>query len=176
LPSGNNIARLFARWDAGSQDAFVVRMNQAARDLGMTHTSYTEPSGLEPTNVSTSLDQLALAEVAMKDRVFAAIVATPSTTIPGVPGQVTNTNTLVGSNGVVGVKTGSTTPAGGNLVWAARARTPSGERLVIGVVLHQDAGAMPDQGLQMALATSKSLIMSVQHALAQLPPSTAVSR
>ena len=36
IPSGNNAARLLARWDAGSEDEFVEKMNDAAKDLGMT--------------------------------------------------------------------------------------------------------------------------------------------
>jgi len=38
LPSANNIAAVLARWDAGSTDRFVARMNAAARSLGMPHT------------------------------------------------------------------------------------------------------------------------------------------
>jgi len=38
LPSGNNLATLLARWDAGSQRAFVARMNAEARALGMSAT------------------------------------------------------------------------------------------------------------------------------------------
>src|SRR5204862_5248258 len=33
LPSANNIAAVLARWDAGSVDRFVVRMNATARSL-----------------------------------------------------------------------------------------------------------------------------------------------
>ena len=46
LPSADNMAWILAQWDAGSQAAFVARMNAAARRLGMTGTSYTDPSGL----------------------------------------------------------------------------------------------------------------------------------
>ncbi|WP_345406920.1 serine hydrolase [Nonomuraea salmonea] len=41
VPSGNNAARLLARWDAGSEERFAVRMNAAARRLGMSATTYT---------------------------------------------------------------------------------------------------------------------------------------
>lgn len=44
IPSGNNIARLLARWTAGSEAAFVHRMNDAAADLGMTRTAFTGSS------------------------------------------------------------------------------------------------------------------------------------
>ncbi|WP_051848522.1 D-alanyl-D-alanine carboxypeptidase family protein [Streptomyces sp. NRRL WC-3725] len=166
LPSANNIARMLARWDAGSQEAFTEKMNRAASGLGMDRTTYTGASGIETTTVSTSRDQLRLAREAMKNSVFRKIVATRSTTMPGIPGAVTNTNTLLRIPGVVGLKTGSSTPAGGNLAWAATADSDGRERLVLGVVLHQRANTSPEQGLQAALERSERLITAVRAALA----------
>ena len=106
LPSANNIAAVLARWDAGSVDRFVARMNATARSLGMTHTRYTDPSGYDDATVSTAADQVRIVDRAMRLPVFASIVATPSATLP-VAGTVHNTNTLLGHDGFVGVKTGS---------------------------------------------------------------------
>ena len=106
LPSANNIAAVLARWDAGSADRFVARMNATARSLGMTHTRYTDPSGYDDATVSTAADQVRIVDRAMRLPVFASIVATPSATLP-VAGTVHNTNTLLGRDGFVGVKTGS---------------------------------------------------------------------
>ena len=78
LPSANNIATVLARWDAGSADRFVARMNATARSLGMTHTRYTDPSGYDDATVSTSADQVRIVDRAMRVPVFASIVATPS--------------------------------------------------------------------------------------------------
>src|SRR5256884_8150799 len=111
LPSANNIAVVLARWDAGSMDQFVARMNTAARSLGMNHTRYTDPSGYDEATVSTAADQVRIVDRAMRLPVFASIVATPSTTLP-VAGTVHNTNRLLGYDGVVGVKTGSDDAAG----------------------------------------------------------------
>ncbi len=90
LPSANNIAAVLARWDAGSEDRFVARMNAAARSLGMTHTRYTDPSGYDDATVSTAADQVRIVDRAMRLPVFASIVATPSATLP-VAGTVHNT-------------------------------------------------------------------------------------
>jgi serine-type D-Ala-D-Ala carboxypeptidase (penicillin-binding protein 5/6) len=136
LPSANNIAAVLARWDAGSAEQFVARMNDAARSLGMTHTRYTDPSGYDDATVSTAADQLRLVDRAMRVPVFASIVATPSVTLP-VAGTVHNTNTLLGHNGFVGVKTGSTAAAGGCFAFRA-IRWIDGKRTTItGVVLGQ---------------------------------------
>jgi D-alanyl-D-alanine carboxypeptidase (penicillin-binding protein 5/6) len=136
LPSANNVAAVLARWSAGSVDRFVARMNAAARSLGMSRTRYTDPSGLDDATVSTAADQVRLVERAMRLPVFASIVATPSATLP-VAGIVHNTNTLLGRNGFVGVKTGSTAAAGGCFAFRA-IRWIDGKRTTItGVVLGQ---------------------------------------
>ena len=136
LPSANNIAAVLARWDAGSEDRFVARMNATARSLGMTHTRYTDPSGYDDATVSTAADQVRIVDRAMRLPVFASIVATPSATLP-VAGTVHNTNTLLGHNGFVGVKTGSTAAAGGCFAFRA-IRWIDGKRTTItGVVLGQ---------------------------------------
>ena len=136
LPSANNVAAVLARWDSGSADRFVARMNAAARSLGMTHTRYTDPSGYDDATVSTAADQMRIVDRAMRLPVFASIVATPSATLP-VVGTVHNTDTLLGHNGFVGVKTGSTAAAGGCFAFRA-IRWIDGKRTTItGVVLGQ---------------------------------------
>jgi serine-type D-Ala-D-Ala carboxypeptidase (penicillin-binding protein 5/6) len=136
LPSANNIGAVLARWDAGSEGRFVARMNATARSLGMTDTRYTDPSGYDDATVSTATDQMRIVDRAMRLPVFASIVATSSVTLP-VAGTVHNTNTLIGHDGFVGVKTGSTAAAGGCFAFRA-IRWIDGKRTTItGVVLGQ---------------------------------------
>jgi D-alanyl-D-alanine carboxypeptidase (penicillin-binding protein 5/6) len=118
LPSANNIAAVLARWDAGSEYRFVARMNATARSLGMKHTRYTDPSGYDDATVSTAADQVRIVERAMRLPAFASIVATPAAALP-VAGIVLNTNTLLGNDGFVGVKTGSDAAAGGCFAFRA---------------------------------------------------------
>jgi D-alanyl-D-alanine carboxypeptidase (penicillin-binding protein 5/6) len=149
LPSANNIAAVLARWDAGSVEGFVARMNATARSLGMTHTGYTDPSGYDDTTVSTAADQVRIVDLAMRLPVFASIVATPSATLP-VAGTVQNTNTLLGQDGFVGVKTGSTAAAGGCFAFRA-VRWIDGKRTTItGVVLGQPGSDLQAAGLAAA--------------------------
>jgi serine-type D-Ala-D-Ala carboxypeptidase (penicillin-binding protein 5/6) len=151
LPSANNIAAVLARWDAGSVDRFVARMNAAARSLGMTHTRYTDPSGYDDATVSTAADQVRVVDRAMRLRVFANIVATPSATLP-VAGTVHNTDTLLGHDGFVGVKTGSDDAAGGCFAFRA-IRWIDGKRTAItGVVLGQPGDDPIAAGLVAAAA------------------------
>src|SRR5207244_8385662 len=67
LPSANNVSLLVARQVSGSVASFVAEMNRTARALGMTHTTYTDPSGYDDGTVSTALDQLRLAQAVAKD-------------------------------------------------------------------------------------------------------------
>jgi D-alanyl-D-alanine carboxypeptidase (penicillin-binding protein 5/6) len=130
LPSANNVAVLVARQVSGSVAGFVAEMNRTARALGMSHTTYTAPSGYDDGAVSTALDPLRLAQVVAKDETLAAMMATRSYWLP-VAGEVSNTNALLGHDGFVGMKTGSDEAAGGCLmlraVWpnAAPPETPS---------------------------------------------------
>jgi serine-type D-Ala-D-Ala carboxypeptidase (penicillin-binding protein 5/6) len=136
LPSANNIAAVLARWDAGSADRFVARMNATARSLGMTHTRYTDPSGYDDATVSTAADQVRIVDRAMRLPVFASVVATPSATLP-VAGTVHNTNTLLGHDGFVGVKTGSDDAAGSCFAFRAIRWIDGKPTTITGVVLGQ---------------------------------------
>jgi D-alanyl-D-alanine carboxypeptidase (penicillin-binding protein 5/6) len=151
LPSANNIAVVLARWDAGSVERFVGRMNATARSLGMTHTRYTDPSGYDDATVSTAVDQVRVVEQAMRLPVFAHIVATPSAVLP-VVGVAHNTDTLLGYAGFVGVKTGSDHAAGGCFAFRV-IRLIKGKRTTItGVVLGQPGHDQIDAGLGAAAA------------------------
>ena len=122
VSSANDAAHALAEQVAGSRDAFVARMNERARELGMKNTTFTSPHGLPPANrrledgdLTTPRD-LALLSVhllettdilrytSVKERVFR----------PG-PKQIEmrNHNNLVGKvAGVDGLKTGFTRGAG----------------------------------------------------------------
>lgn len=164
IPSGNNIARLLARWDSGTQEAFVAKMKTAAAGLGMTQTTYTGASGFEETTVSTAVDQLKLAREVMKNEVFRSVVAMPNIDIPGV-GLIYNNNQDLVKAGVVGIKTGSSTPAGGALMWAAHKTVNGKQQLILGVMLQQRGGSSPFDMLTVALKNSQKLIEGVQGGL-----------
>ncbi|MGV9426659.1 serine hydrolase [Streptomyces sp. NPDC003656] len=164
LASANNIARLLARWDAGSVDAFVAKMNTTAKRLGMSNTKYTDPSGLTDSTVSTARDQVKLAKAAMTYPAFREVAAMMSyTDYKGT--YHSNWNQLVGHNNVVGIKTGTTTSALGNLVFAAKQDVDGETRMIIGAVMRQPAGGPENTILSAALDHSDKLIRAAQGAL-----------
>ncbi|GGU37268.1 D-alanyl-D-alanine carboxypeptidase family protein [Streptomyces violascens] len=162
IPSGNNIARLLARWSAGSEAAFVRRMNAAAAELGMTRSAFTGSCGMDVGNVGTAADLLTLAGAVMRDEVFRTIVSTPSVPLPGGQGEGRTTNRLLGQYGVVGLKTGTSTPAGGNVLWAAYTDVGGVRRLVLGAVLAQRTGRSPVRARAAVWAHTRRLVMAVQ--------------
>ena len=168
LPSANNIAAVLARWDAGSVNHFLARMNAVARSLGMTNTRYTDPSGYDDATVSTAADQVRVVVQAMRLPVFASIVATPSAMLP-VAGTVRNTDTLLGQDGFVGVKTGSDDAAGGCFAFRA-IRWIDGKRTTItGVVLGQPGHDQIAAGLAAADAMVDRIAGHSPHRARPLP-------
>jgi D-alanyl-D-alanine carboxypeptidase (penicillin-binding protein 5/6) len=169
IPSADNVAVMLADWDAGSESAFVAKMNQMAASLGMSNTHYADPAGLDPATVSTPGDQLRLEQVALANPVLTSVVRQPQMTLPG--GQVVdNYNSLVGRDGVIGVKTGSSTDAGGNLVLAADSTVAGRPVQILAVVLAQQ-GAAP---LQTVLSVSQRLLDAARSSisLVTVRPST----
>jgi D-alanyl-D-alanine carboxypeptidase/D-alanyl-D-alanine carboxypeptidase (penicillin-binding protein 5/6) len=138
LASANDSATALA-WDAGggSLHRFYDLMNERARRLGMTATTYASASGLEDRrNVSTALDQARLARAALRNPLFARIVGSERHwtrwAAPTVAKEWVNHNRMLSTYpGTYGVKTGWTTRAGGCLAVAVR----RGGRDVVAVVL-----------------------------------------
>jgi serine-type D-Ala-D-Ala carboxypeptidase (penicillin-binding protein 5/6) len=164
LPSADNMAWILARWDAGSQARFVARMNATARALGMTVTRYTDPSGLAASTVSSAADQVVLGTVAMHQPTLAAIAAMRSVVIP-VAGLVRNYNTLLGQDGITGLKTGSDSAAGGCVLLASwRDVRGGGSRvLIVAAVLGQPGTS--DTILPNALGAGHHLMLGLGQAL-----------
>lgn len=118
VSSDNVAARALARTVSGSRERFVQEMNRAAVDLGMTQTTYGDPAGLLPTNVSTAHDmtQLMLA-LSITPLAITDLLHTPSYTATvhrrGKARRLTvrNTNKLL-DDSVQMSKTGFTRAAG----------------------------------------------------------------
>ncbi|MFD3355383.1 D-alanyl-D-alanine carboxypeptidase [Streptomyces fradiae] len=161
--SANNVAHFLARWDAGSEEAFIRKMNDAAKDLGMTETTYTDASGFDKGTVSTPKDQLKLAKAVMRFDAFREIVDMPNVNLPQIGRQLENGNTILLKDGVNGIKTGTSTPAGGNLLWSANTVVDGEVRRVLGVVMNVKSGATLSEKTKLAVETySYGLIRTAQ--------------
>jgi serine-type D-Ala-D-Ala carboxypeptidase (penicillin-binding protein 5/6) len=158
IPSGNNIAEMLAAQVAGSEARFVAEMNDEARALGMDDTTYTDPSGFDPSTVSTAADQLRVFQQAMRFPIFRQIVSMPTVTLP-VAGTVTNYNPLI-ARGYAG-KTGSDSAAKGCLAFFTRVSVGGRRRTAVGVVLGQGQGSGTTALLAAAGEAAEQLVDSI---------------
>ncbi|MFJ9629065.1 D-alanyl-D-alanine carboxypeptidase [Streptomyces sp. NPDC101175] len=160
IPSANNIARLLARWDAGSEAAFIKKMNDTAKALGMTNTTYTDASGLKESTVSTAEDQVKLGNQLVKIQALMDITRLPSWIDPSGH-KWTNYNRLVPYNNSLGIKTGTTTAAGGNLLFAATKEVGGQTAVIVGAILGQHTAPIIDT----VNAVSKTAMLAAQDAM-----------
>ncbi len=160
IASGNNIARMLATLAAGSESSFLAEMNAEAHTLGMSRTLYTDPSGFDPSTVSTAADQLRVFRQAMRYSVFREVVSTASVTLP-VAGTLTNFNPLI-AEGYAG-KTGSDSEAGGCLAFFTRVTVGGRRQIAIGVVLGQGEGSDTSAILAAAGEAARRLVDSAAH-------------
>lgn len=135
LASGNDAAATLAVRVAGSERAFVRRMNRRAREIGLQDTHFANPVGLDdPRNYSSAADLTKLALLLLRDPFFARTVDR-KTAVVGTGDRrrtILNRNALVQSvPWVTGVKTGHTSQAGYVLVGSA---TRKGVRFVSAVL------------------------------------------
>ena len=133
LPSGDDAAlalaratgeRLPAADGADPMARFVAEMNRLAASLGMDHSHFLNPDGVDaPGHVSTARD-LAIATAALfQHPLLEQLVGAQTETVQvGGPNArsitLVNTNELLGQPGVHGVKTGTTDAAGQCLITA----------------------------------------------------------
>ena len=144
LQSANDAALALAEHVAGSVDAFIDEMNARAEQLGMTHTRFTSPNGLDDAGYSSAADLVRLTRAAYRRPGFASVVATRFHTVESFdakPRIVQNRNVLLWLYpGAIGVKTGFTSPAGFCLVAAA----DRGDERLVAVVLGEPAEPFSD--------------------------------
>ncbi len=159
--SANDLAYALACWDAGSLPAFVAKMNATASALGMRETHFGDASGYLPSSTSTAADLLRVAAAAMRDPVFAQIVSMPSVTLP-LAGTVQSYTPLVGTTGVIGVKSGFTNAAGGGDVLAYRVSVDGKTFISLAAVTSQEGWTVLGVSGREALALAKAASARVQ--------------
>lgn len=157
IPSANNLAETLARWDAGSIAAFVAKMNARAKSLGLTHTTFADTSGVNPLSVSTPTDLMTLGIAAMKQDVFAQVVAMSQAQLP-IAGTVYNVDAVLGQEGIVGMKTGSGLSSGANFLFAASLPVDGYPIMLFGCVMGQAT-------LAAAFSAAKELLAALQATL-----------
>ncbi|WP_137842983.1 D-alanyl-D-alanine carboxypeptidase [Microbacterium sp. 2FI] len=145
IPSASNYAEAVSTWAFGSQWAFANATRTWLAEHGLTGTAIVEPTGISPRNTSTPTDLMAIARLAAANPAIADIVATPSLMLAG-PGRINNTNELLGSHGITGLKTGNLGPGTYSLLFTSSLDVGLDAPLgVTGVVLDAASRAAVDE-------------------------------
>ncbi len=151
LASANEAGNILAVAVSGSIDAFVVRMNERAEELGCSGTHFCNPHGLHnEEHYTTARDLGVITREAWKHELFRTLVGTTTYTVPAT--NLSEARSLVNSNLLlpernsvysyeyaVGVKTGTTNAAGYCLVSAAEKDGRRVLAVVLGAELLQNA-------------------------------------
>jgi serine-type D-Ala-D-Ala endopeptidase (penicillin-binding protein 7) len=136
IASDNGAARALARTSHGGAAPFVERMNEKAIELGLQNTSFADPSGLNPNNVSSAFDLSHLITFAASDERIASIMRTPTYTVATnrrmIPIHSTNRLVMSGDIEVMGAKTGFISKSGYCL--ATLLRLPQGNPIAVVVL------------------------------------------
>lgn len=161
LPSANNLADSAAIWAYGSLEAYHEAANQYLATHGLTDTvTAVDASGYDGATTSTSSDLARLGQLALAEPVVAEIVAKPSAYLP-TNGTVYNYNTVLGEQGIIGIKTGNNDQDLGAFLFAAQLPVGSKTVTVTGAIM--GAGS-----LRQALQSSLPLLASVQRGFSEI--------
>lgn len=157
IPSANNIAQLLAERTFGSEEAYISYAKSMLRNMGLNQTIVTDASGFNVATISTPSELVKIGITALKNPIIAEIVAQSQAQIPGI-GTIKNTNELLGADGVVGIKTGTTDSAGSCLLFAAHyVDTDNRTVTIVGVI-------MGDTSAENLFSDSRTLLASARQA------------
>lgn len=121
LNSGNDAAFTIAMNYPGGYEAFVAKMNDRVKELGLTDTHFDNPAGFDsPTHYSSAYDLLQIGKAAVTNAKLGRVFSTKETSVSSIDKLQThdlkNLNKLLDHYGVIGIKTGTTENAGESFV------------------------------------------------------------
>ncbi len=157
--SAGNYATLLANLAWGNTTTFVARMNEEARVLGLSDTHYADVAGIDSASVSTALDVAKLSALLMESPVIRTIADQATVTLP-VAGTLGSYTPFVGSNNVVGVKSGRTEAAGGCDAMAMTFTFAGRTHIAYAVVMGARGGDLLGPAGDEALALERSILAS----------------
>jgi D-alanyl-D-alanine carboxypeptidase (penicillin-binding protein 5/6) len=140
ISSSNDAAKALARTSAGSEQNFVALMNQKAKALDMYSTHFSNSTGLDSfDNYSTAHDLTRIVSEFIKNPVLNEIAETKEAEVKSIDGKIshkliTTNKLLLEDPTVIGLKTGFTALAKGNLI--IRAKENRGE--IVTIILNSD--------------------------------------
>lgn len=161
IPSANNIADSLVRWIFGSQSAYATYASEFLQQHGINNTHIgIDASGYDASTTSTASDMTQVGLLALKNPALLAIAGQSYATFP-LAGTVDNYDTVLGQNGITGLKTGNNDIDMGAFIFTATAHTGSSTIPITGAIM----GAT---SLSTALQESVQLAGSLEHGFEQI--------
>jgi D-alanyl-D-alanine carboxypeptidase (penicillin-binding protein 5/6) len=135
VASACNYAEAVANWAFGSNAGYVSAVKKWLSAHTLAGTKLFEPTGIDPRNASTPSDLIAIGKLAIANPVVATMVGSQYVSV-GTVGTIVNTNSLLGSDGITGIKTGTLASAGSCLLFSGVVDVGTGAPLtIVGIVL-----------------------------------------
>lgn len=135
IPSANNMADSLVKWVFGSQSAYATYASEFLQENGLDNTHIgSDASGFDPSTTSTASDLSQLGLLAMQNPILTKIAGQTSATLP-LAGRVTNYDTVLGQNGITGLKTGNSTSDTGAFIFTATATVGSTSIPITGAIM-----------------------------------------
>lgn len=155
IKSANNYATTLAVWAFGSEAEFVTAARAWIAEHDLPSVRIVEPTGLDAGNTAQAADLVELGKLALADPVVSAIVGTKSLTLHDI-GKIENSNELLGTHGVTGIKTGTLYDYGANLLFSGQYAVGSSTITLVGVVLGGVDHPTIDAAITKLLASAKA--------------------
>jgi D-alanyl-D-alanine carboxypeptidase (penicillin-binding protein 5/6) len=152
LPSANNYSKTLAIWAFGSVDAYLEAARAWLADHGLTGTTLTNTSGLGASNVSTTRDLVEVGKLALANPVLAGIVSEKTAVLPAI-GEIENLNSLLGTAGITGMKTGTDDDSGSCILFSAEVPVDGTTVTVVGAILGASTSGERNAALLKVLAS-----------------------
>ena len=152
IMSANDAAVVLAEAVSGSEEAFVARMNERARELGMEDTVFKNCNGLdEEGHLTSAYDVAVMSRALLAHEKIRDYTLTWMDSVRNGETQLVNTNKLIRSyQGITGLKTGTTGQAGSCISATAQREGMELIAVVLGAestdLRFQDAKALLDYG------------------------------
>lgn len=166
LASANDASVALAEFVSGSESEFAQAMTRRARELGLTNTNFVDSTGLLSIysgNYSTAYDMAVLSRIAMENELFRRFVSTKEYELKPQGRTIRNSNTLLHEvEGVNGIKTGATTPAGHTLITSVERQGRSLIIVVLGAPSRETRNEQSEALVEYAYSRLKTVIPAGQ--------------
>ena len=152
VASANDAAVVLAEDICGSEDAFVEKMNEKAKSLGMKETVFKNCNGLdEEGHLTSAYDVSLMSRELIRHKEIFEFTSIWLDYLRGGKTQIVNTNKLLKTyNGITGLKTGTTSQAGSCITATAQREDLNLVAVVLGSASGKerftDAAALLDYG------------------------------